>query len=187
MNEPEIVRLKNAVDERDHAVGSQTAPVTLLEYGNFQCIHCGRAFPVIKEIQRLLGADLCFVVRNFPTVRTHPRAIRAAEAAESAAAQGKFWEMHDELFTTNRRWRTVTFCATQNESDSMLKDSRAIWLKTPFSKIYINEVRYTDTPMSIACCWRSSKRIPKVVSEFLNARKVSGACLTGSYVVEEIV
>lgn len=99
MNEPEIVRLKNAVDERDHAVGSQTAAVTLLEYGNFQCIHCGRAFPVNKEIQRLLGADLRFVVRNFPTVRTHLRAIRAAEAAESAAAQGKFWEMHDELFT----------------------------------------------------------------------------------------
>ena len=97
MNEPEIVRLKNAVDERDHASGSQTAPVTLLEYGNFECIHCGRVYPVIKEIQRVLGDDLHFVFRNFPTVRTHPHAIRAAEAAEAAAAQGKFWEMHDEL------------------------------------------------------------------------------------------
>jgi len=99
MNQPEIVRLKNAVDERDHASGSQTAPVTLLEYGNFECNHCGRAYPVVKEIQKLLGDDLRFVFRHFPTVRTHPHAIRAAEAVESAAAQGKFWEMHDELFT----------------------------------------------------------------------------------------
>ena len=89
MSNPEIIRLKNSITEQDHASGLETAPVTLLEYGNFECIHCGRAYPVIKEIRRLLGDDLHFVFRNFPTVRTHPHAIRAAEAAESAAAQGK--------------------------------------------------------------------------------------------------
>src|SRR5260221_12547431 len=99
MSTPEIVSLKNPVTEQDHASGPKTAPVTLLEYGNFECIHCGRAYPVIKEIQRLLGDDLNFVFRHFATVRTHPHANRAAEAAESAAAQGKFWEMHDHLFT----------------------------------------------------------------------------------------
>ncbi|HET9711611.1 MAG TPA: thioredoxin domain-containing protein [Pyrinomonadaceae bacterium] len=99
MSQPEIVRLKNSVNERDHAVGSKTAPVTLLEYGNFECIHCGRAYPVIKELQRLLKNDLYFVFRHFPTVQTHPHALRAAEATEAAAVQGKFWEMHDELFT----------------------------------------------------------------------------------------
>jgi uncharacterized protein YbaR (Trm112 family) len=99
MNQPEIVRLKNSINERDHAVGAKTAPVTLLEYGNFECIHCGRAYPVIKEIQRLLKNDLYFVFRHFPTVQTHPHALRAAEATEAAAVQGKFWEMHDELFT----------------------------------------------------------------------------------------
>ena len=55
MNEPEIVRLKNSVSERDHALGSQSASVSLLEYGNFECIHCGRAYPVIKEIQPTVG------------------------------------------------------------------------------------------------------------------------------------
>jgi len=82
--------LKNAVDERDHALGSQTGPVTLLEYGNFQCIHCGRVYPVFKKIQRLLGDDLHFVFRNFPTVRTHPHAIRAAEAAKSTIRPPSF-------------------------------------------------------------------------------------------------
>src|SRR5260370_35406994 len=99
MNEQEMGRMKNGGREGDCGLGSQSAPVTLLEYGNFKCIHCGRAYPVIKEIQRLVGDDLNFVFRHFPTVRTHPHANRAAEAAESAAAQGKSWELHDQLFT----------------------------------------------------------------------------------------
>jgi protein-disulfide isomerase len=163
MNEPEIVRLKNAVDERDHVSGSQTAPVTLLEYGNFQCIHCGRAYPVIKEIQRLLGGDLRFVFRNFPTVRTHPHAIRAAEAAESAAAQGKFWKMHDELFThqqaledhdllryAKRIGLEVERFARDISENSFLKKIEAEYQSALFDEhvtgtptLYINEVRYT--------------------------------------------
>lgn len=99
MSSAEIVRLKNSVTERDHASGAATAPVTLLEYGNFECIYCGRAYPAIKEVRKVLGDNLCFVFRHFPTVQTHPHSLRAAEAAEAAGAQGKFWEMHDELFT----------------------------------------------------------------------------------------
>ena len=99
MGDAEVIRLKNAVNEHDHSNGSENAPVTLLEYGNFECRDCGRIFPVIKEVQKVLGDNLRFVFRHFPTVRTHPRAMRAAEAAEAAAAQGKFWSMHDELFT----------------------------------------------------------------------------------------
>jgi protein-disulfide isomerase len=99
MSSAEIVRLKNSVTERDHASGAATAPVTLLEYGSFECIDCGRAYPIIKEVQKLLGDNLRFVFRHFPIVQTHPHSLRAAEAAEAAGAQGKFWEMHDELFT----------------------------------------------------------------------------------------
>ncbi len=98
MNSGAIIRLKNAVTDRDHVAGPQSAPVTLVEYGNFECIHCGRAYPIIKEVQKLLGDNLRFVFRNFPTVRTHPHSLRAAEAAEAASVQGKFWEMHDQLF-----------------------------------------------------------------------------------------
>ena len=73
--------------------------MTLLEYGNFECIYCGGVYPIIKQARKLLGDNLRFVFRHFPTVHTHPHSLRAAEAAESAAAQDKFWQMHDELFT----------------------------------------------------------------------------------------
>ena len=99
LNNGEIVSLKNVVTLRDHTSGPAEAPVTLVEYGNFECIDCGRAYPVIKEVQKLLHNDLRFVFRHFPMVRTHPHSLRAAEAAEAAGAQGKFWEMHDQLFT----------------------------------------------------------------------------------------
>ena len=99
MSTAEAVKLKSPVTELDHTSGPATAPVTLVEYGNFECIHCGRAYPVLKHLRKLLGDDLRFVFRHFPTVQTHPHSLRAAEAAESAASQQKFWQMHDELFT----------------------------------------------------------------------------------------
>ncbi len=102
MSTAEVIRLKSSVTDRDHAVGPEHAPVTLLEYGNFECIDCGRSFPVIKQVRKLLADNLRFVFRHFPSVKTHPHAMRAAEAAEAAAAQGKFWAMHDELFSHQR-------------------------------------------------------------------------------------
>ena len=86
------------VDERDHALGRPGAPVTLVEYGDYECPDCGRAYPIVKTVQRRLGPRLRFVFRNFPLRESHPHAQRAAEAAEAAGAQGKFWEMHDRLF-----------------------------------------------------------------------------------------
>ena len=86
------------VGERDHVTGFEDAPVTLVEYGDYECPYCGMAYPVVKSAQRELGKDLRFVFRNFPLAEAHPHARLAAEAAEAAAAQGKFWEMHDALF-----------------------------------------------------------------------------------------
>lgn len=99
MSATEIVLLKTVVTERDHAVGPADAPVTLLEYGNFECVHCGAFYRLIEGVRKRLGDKVRFVFRHFPTVRTHPHAIRAAEAVEAAAAQGRFWQMHNELFT----------------------------------------------------------------------------------------
>ena len=86
------------VGERDHINGSFDAPVILVEYGDFECPHCGRAYPILKAVQRALGNDLAFVYRHFPLAEAHPHARLAAEAAEAAGAQGKFWAMHDMLF-----------------------------------------------------------------------------------------
>jgi protein-disulfide isomerase len=86
------------VSERDHIQGPAEAPLTLVEYGDFQCPYCGAAYPVVKRVQKALGKKLRFVFRNFPLTGAHPYAMVAAEAAEAAALQGKFWEMHDLLF-----------------------------------------------------------------------------------------
>jgi protein-disulfide isomerase len=72
--------------------------VTLVEYGDFECPSCRKAWPMVKDLQRRLGENLRFVFRNFPLTKLHPNAQHAAEAAEAAAAQGAFWQMHDRLF-----------------------------------------------------------------------------------------
>ena len=91
-------RLSMPVGERDHIQGPAEAPVTLVEYGDYECPYCGAAYPIVKEVQRRLGDRLRFVFRNFPITTAHPHAEHAAETAEAAAAQGKFWEMHDYLY-----------------------------------------------------------------------------------------
>jgi protein-disulfide isomerase len=90
--------LTKPVDQDDHSTGPANARVTLVEYGDFECPHCGRAYPIVKVVQRALGDQLRFVFRNFPISESHPHAENAAEASEAAAAQGRYWQMHDALF-----------------------------------------------------------------------------------------
>ncbi len=91
-------RLTPAISDSDHRAGPDDAPVTLVEYGDYECPHCGRAHPIVQEVRKRMGGRLRFVFRNFPLAEMHPHAVHAAEAAEAAGAQGKFWEMHDTLF-----------------------------------------------------------------------------------------
>ena len=92
-------KLTAAVGPRDHRQGPDTALVTLVEYGDYECPYCGMAYPIVKAIQRRLGRRLRFVFRNFPLEDMHRNARLAAEAAEAAGAQGAFWEMHDLLYS----------------------------------------------------------------------------------------
>ncbi|HUJ09866.1 MAG TPA: DsbA family protein [Verrucomicrobiae bacterium] len=98
MNDFETATLAIPVGKRDHIQGPSSAVVTLVEYGDYQCPFCGDTYPVIKKLQKHFGEQLRFVFRNFPLARIHAYAERAAEAAEAAGGQGKFWEMHDYLF-----------------------------------------------------------------------------------------
>ncbi|HEX5055825.1 MAG TPA: thioredoxin domain-containing protein [Gammaproteobacteria bacterium] len=86
------------VGEDDHFQGSLDAPAILVEYGDYQCPNCGAAYHVVKALQERFKDDLCFVFRNMPLTQTHRHAQLAAEGAEAAAAQDKFWEMHDGLY-----------------------------------------------------------------------------------------
>ena len=101
-NSDERATLVVAVSERDHAQGRSDAPITLVEYGDYECPHCGRAYPIVQEVQRRLGDQLRFVFRNFPLSEMHRHAELAAEAAEAAAHQDRFWPMHDTLFEHQR-------------------------------------------------------------------------------------
>jgi len=98
MNRSEVRRLTLPVGERDHVQGGADAPVTLVEYGDYECPYCGRAHPIVQRVQKHFGARLRFVFRNFPLTEMHPHAEHAALAAEAAGLSGKFWEMHDLLF-----------------------------------------------------------------------------------------
>ena len=91
-------RLVEPVSQQDHVLGPADAPVTLVEYGDFECPSCGQAYPIVKQVRRLMGDQLRFCFREFPLNQIHPYAEQAAEAAEAAGAQGKFWPMHDMLF-----------------------------------------------------------------------------------------
>ena len=92
------MQLKPEVSDQDHVQGRADAEVTLVEYGDYECPHCGRAHPVVKRLQKHFGDSLRFVFRNFPLTEIHPLAEPAAESAEFAATKDKFWEMHDGIF-----------------------------------------------------------------------------------------
>jgi protein-disulfide isomerase len=95
--------LTEPVNETDHVQGEADSPVTLVEYGDYECPHCGRAHPIIKRVQHRFGKKLRFVFRNFPLKQMHPMAEPAAETAEFAATHGKFWEMHDAIFENQKQ------------------------------------------------------------------------------------
>jgi protein-disulfide isomerase len=91
-------KLTPAVNDKDHIQGLPEARLELVEFGDYQCPHCGVAYPIIKQIQKKLGKKLKFIFRNFPLSEAHPSAFGAAVATEAAAKQDRFWEMHDILF-----------------------------------------------------------------------------------------
>ena len=101
--ETRMAKLQVAVTAEDHSRGEMSAPVTLVEYGDFQCPHCAMAHALVTRLERHYGERLRFVYRNFPLIEIHPMAEPAAEAAEFAASKGRYWEMHDSIFAHQRR------------------------------------------------------------------------------------
>lgn len=94
----ELPELVLPLDERDHVLGPLSARHTLVEYGDYESPHCRNVTATVRQVVRELEDDLCFAFRNYPQPRVHVRSQAAAEAAEAAGFQGKFWLMHDRLF-----------------------------------------------------------------------------------------
>ena len=101
--------LKIPIRPEDHIQGDADAPCILVEYGDYQCPHCGQVHPIVKRLQKHFSQRLRFVFRNFPLNEIHAQAEVAAEAAEFAAAHGKFWEMQDLLFENQTRFSPPLF------------------------------------------------------------------------------
>ena len=109
------------VSEQDHALGPADARVTLVEYGDFECPHCGGLHTVLQGARSAFGDNLRVVFRHFPLRSSHPHALAAAKAAEAAARQGRFWEMHDRLYRRQ----------LQLGDDDLLRHARRIGLELP--------------------------------------------------------
>lgn len=92
------MQLKPSVDKTDHIQGNEKASLEIVEFGDYQCPYCGAAYPILKELMKEFGSQIKFVFRNFPLSEIHAFARDAALAAEAAALQGKFWEMHDAIY-----------------------------------------------------------------------------------------
>lgn len=104
--DPATVRV-NASVGRASTKGPAGAPVTILEYSDFQCPFCGQAFPTVQQILKEYGDKVQFAYKHYPLISIHPRAQKTAEASECARDQGKFWEFHDALFQNQTDWSSV--------------------------------------------------------------------------------
>ena len=101
--------LSDPVTDRDHSLGPADAPITIVEYGDYECPDCLNFVPIIEQVRRALGDRLRFVFRHFPRSSIHPHASVAAEVAEAAGDQGKFWEMHQALFAHQKELADIDF------------------------------------------------------------------------------
>jgi protein-disulfide isomerase len=103
-----MATLKVPVTQHDHIRGPAGAPVTLVEYGDYECPHCAAAYPIVNQVQLSFSGRLRFAFRHFPLTEVHPHAEIAAESAEFAGAAGLFWDMHDALFQNQSRLSITT-------------------------------------------------------------------------------
>jgi len=144
----------------DHVLGSTAGKVTLIEYGDYECPYCGETYPQLKTVMNKYSENVTFIFRNFPLTTIHPNARAAAAVAEAAGLQGKYWEMHDQLYTNQNDWvnlsgtqRTTAFTGyaqniglniTQFNKD--LANSNRINEKISFDQALGNKLGINSTP-----------------------------------------
>ena len=161
----ELLDLSDEVDAgRDHIRGPDEAPVTLLEYGDFECPYCGQAESAVRELLRSFGADLRYAFRHLPLADVHPNAQMAAEASEAAAAQGRFWGMHDALFDHQD---ALTPAALRRYAQDLGLDVERFW----------DEVRTREHAPRVAEDVRSADEsgVAGTPTFFINGRRHQGA------------
>ncbi len=151
------MRLAKPIDRSDHVLGPDDAPVTLLEYGDFQCPHCRSAHFYLKNVLATMGDDMRLAFRHMPLAQVHPMAQPAAEAAEAAGTQGQFWPMHDLIY----------------EGQDLLSLALLVRLG---QRLGLDMQRFADD-------MQSHRLLPKVKEDFMSAVR-SGAAGTPSFFID---
>ena len=158
------VKLAVPVNHLDHVLGSAQAPVTIVEYGDFECPACKLAYPAVKLLIKTFGSAVRFAYRHFPLVEVHPHAELAAEAAEAAGAQGKFWPMHDKLFDNQ----------TALDRPSLEKYAQELGLNMSKFKADLDSAKFKSTIESTTK-EGTTVGVNGTPAVFINGRKISGA------------
>jgi protein-disulfide isomerase len=160
---PPMVRLKTPVNHSDHVLGKPSSRITLLEYGDFQCPYCAQADEVMTQIVEKFPSDVNFIFRNFPLKELHPDAMLAAQAAEAAAGQDKYWEMHRLLF---ERQETLEFEDLIEFADELKLDVQQ----------FIHDIEETTYADKVADDIRSGMRsgVHSTPTFFLNGARYDG-------------
>lgn len=163
-------QLKVPITSQDHVIGPSDAPVTLIEYGDYECPHCAQAHPIVATLLKQLGDQLRFAFRHFPLTQVHPNAETAAESAEFCGAHGLFWEMHDSLYA--------------NQAD----------LSVPLLFALVRELGLSETRLRASLADETYRS--KVRSDFLSGVRsgvngtpcffINGRRHNGSYVFDEL-
>lgn len=159
-----MAQLIPVVNSNDHIFGNPAARLELVEYGDYECPYCGRAYPLVKDIQQKLGDQLKFVFRNFPLSKIHPNAFFAAIATEAAGLQGKFWEMHDLIFENQRNLDT----------ENILRFARAIGLDP---ERFETDTRQKSLAAKVEKDFESGLRsgVNRTPTFFINEKKYEGS------------
>lgn len=140
-----LSKLRIPVNENDNNQGDSQALVTLVEYGDYQCPFCGKAYPVVKKLQEEFGDDLNFVFRNFALTQIHPEAFLAAVSSEAAAKQNAFWSMHDWLFENQSEINEENILSVAQQLslnvDEFVKDQQSEEIKNKVESDFMNGMR----------------------------------------------
>ncbi len=133
-----------AITATTHTLGAGNKNVTLIEYGDFECPACGAYYPIVKQVKEKFGDDITFQFRNFPLIQIHQRAMAAHRAAEAAAKQDKFFEMHDKLYEGQQIWKTETNPSTTFEDYAAQLNLNVEQFKQDSSSQEINDIINAD-------------------------------------------
>jgi protein-disulfide isomerase len=158
--------LKVPVTQHDHVRGPANAPMTLVEYGDYECPHCGLAHPIVNAVQKHFGKKLRFVFRHFPLSQVHPNAEPAAESAEFAGAHDRFWEMHDGIYENQEQLGLPLFFALAEAlglSEAALRDALATGVYAPKVRAdFLGGVQRRQRHALVLHQWAATSRLLRI-------------------------